>query len=140
MSGEASYTPYHPRWYRRRVSVWWWLESWRYAKFVTREITSLAVAFFALVALLKVRALSAGPEAYAEFLALMKRPLFLVLNSLALLLILFHAVTWFKLAPKAMVVRFGGKRVPDSVITGLNYLAWFAVSGAVVWVLLRGRS
>src|SRR3989454_11117143 len=45
-SAEAHYTPYHPRWYRRRVSVWWWLQNRAYAGFVLRELTSVFVAFF----------------------------------------------------------------------------------------------
>ncbi len=138
MNAEVRYTPYHPKWYRRRVSVWWWLESWRYAKFVLRELTSLAVAFFALLALWKVHALRAGPDAYAQFLERMKSPLFLVLSSVALIFVLFHTWTWFNLAPKAMVVRLGGKRVPDSVIVGLNYLAWAVLSVCVVWLSQRG--
>jgi len=45
MSAGVGYTPYHPRWYRRRVSVWWWMESRSYTGFVLREISSVAVAF-----------------------------------------------------------------------------------------------
>ena len=51
---------------------------------------------------------------------------------------LFHAVTWFNLAPTAMVVRVSGRRVPDWVIVGLNYGAWLVLSVAVAVVLLRG--
>lgn len=138
MSAGARYTPFHPKWYRRRVSVWWWLVSWRYTKFVLRELTSVSVASFAGVALWKVRAIAAGPEAYARFLARMQSPIFVALNGVALLFVLFHAVTWFNLAPKAVVVRLGGKRVPDWVIQGLNYLAWAVVSAGAVWVLRRG--
>lgn len=138
MSAAIRSTPYHAKWYRRRVSVWWWLESWRYTKFVLRELTSVAVAFFALIALWKVRAIAGGPQAYAEFLAWMQSPLFLVLNGVAFLFVLFHSVTWFNLAPKAMVVRLGGKRVPDRVIQVLNYLAWAVVTGLAIWVLRRG--
>jgi fumarate reductase subunit C len=120
------------------VSVWWWLASWRYTKFVLRELTSLAVAFFALVTLWQLYALGQGPEAYARFVAWMRTPLFLALHSLAFLALLFHSITWFNLAPKAMVVRLQGKRVPDFVIAGLNYFAWLAASAAVAWLLLRG--
>ena len=138
MSAPARYTPYHPKWYRRRVSVWWWLQKGVYATFVLRELTSVFVAFFALVTLWQLRAVAHGPEAYAHVLAWMRTPLFLALNTVALAFILFHAVTWFNLAPKAMVLRLGGKRVPDGLIAGLNYLAWLLLSGAVTWVLLRG--
>src|SRR5262249_42542777 len=33
MSVGPHYTLYHPRWYRRRVSVWWWLQNWSYTRF-----------------------------------------------------------------------------------------------------------
>ena len=138
MSAGPQYTLYHPRWYRRRVSVWWWLQKGSYAFFVLRELTSVFVAYFALVTLWQVRAVVHGPDEYAQFLARLKSPLFLALHGVAFLFVLFHAVTWFNLAPKAMVVRLGGKRVPDGVVAGLNYLACLLLSGGVAWVLLRG--
>ena len=64
MSAEPHYTLYHPRWYRRRVSVWWWLQNRSYAGFVLRELTSVFVAYFAVLYLWQLRALAQGPEAY----------------------------------------------------------------------------
>jgi fumarate reductase subunit C len=139
MSTEPHYTLYHPRWYRRRVSVWWWLQNRSYTAFVLRELTSVFVAFFALVYLWQLRALVHGPEAYAQFLARLKTPRVLALDTVAFLFVLFHAITWFNLTPKAMVVRLRGKRVPDWVIVALNYVAWLVLSGVVAFVLLRGR-
>jgi len=118
--------------------VWWWLSSWRYTKFVLRELSSVFVAFFAAVTLWQLLALGQGPQAYGQFVARLQSPLFLVLHAISFLFVLFHAVTWFNLAPKAMVVRLGGTRVPDGVIVGLNYFAWLALSGVVVWLVLRG--
>jgi fumarate reductase subunit C len=141
MSGPAAhrYTLYHPRWYRRRVSVWWWLQNRTYAGFVLRESTSVFVAFFAFVLLWQVRAVALGPEPYARFLARMSSPLFVVLHLVAFLFVLFHAITWFNLAPAAMVVRVGGTRVPDWLIVAANYGAWVALSVAVAVVLLVAR-
>jgi len=138
MSAGPHYTLYHPRWYRRRVSVWWWLQNRSYAGFVLRELTSIFVAFFALVSLWQLRALIQGPEAYAHFLARLKTPLFLALDGVAFVFVVFHAVTWFNLAPTAMVVRLRGQRVPDWIIAALNYVAWLVLSAAVAWILLRG--
>jgi len=138
VSAGAGYTPFHPRWYRRRVSVWWWLESRSYTGFVLRELTSVFVAFFALVLLWQIRALGHGPEAYARVLARLRSPLFVTLNAVALAFVLFHSITWFNLAPKAMVVRLKGKRVPDLVVAGANYAAWIVLSAAVAAILLRG--
>ena len=83
-------TPYRPRWYRRRMSVWWWLKNRAYAKFVLREMTSVFVALFAALYLWQLRALAQGPDAYARSTALLKTPLFLVLDTVALLFVLFH--------------------------------------------------
>jgi fumarate reductase subunit C len=132
------YTLYHPRWYRRRVSVWWWLQNRSYAGFVLRELTSVFVALFAVVLLWQLHTLVRGPEAYARFLARLGTPLFLALHGVAFLFVLFHAITWFNLTPKAMVVRLSGKRVPDWVVVGLSYAAWLLLSGAVAIILLRG--
>jgi fumarate reductase subunit C len=133
----APYTPFHPRWHRKRVSVWWWLQKGSYTLFVLRELTSVFVALFALVWLWQVRAIRRGPEDYAEFLAWMKTPGLVALSAVSLLFVLYHAITWFNLAPKAMVMRVAGKRVPDWAVAGSNYLAWAVLSAAVAFVLLR---
>ncbi len=133
----TGYTEYHPRWHRTRVSTWWWLARWPYLKFILREISSVFVAWFVVVLLLQIRALSRGPERYAEFEQWLQNPLILLLNLIALFFVAFHAVTWFSLAPKAMAVRFRGKRVPDLWIAGANYAAWAAVSLVVAWFLVR---
>jgi fumarate reductase subunit C len=131
------YTLYHPRWYRRQVSVWWWLQNRTYAGFVLRELTSVFVAFFALIYLWQLRALAQGPEAYAQFLARLSTPPYLALHALTFVAVVFHSITWFNLAPRAMVVRVGGRRVPDWAIVGLNYGAWIVLSVVIAVILLR---
>ena len=138
MRAGAHHTPYHPKWYRPRMSVWWWLKKWTYARFVLRELTSVFVAFFALLLLWQIRAVLEGPEAYARVTARLQTPLFLALDVVALFFVLFHAITWFNLAPTAMVVRVRGKRVPDWVVAGSNYAAWVLLSLAIAGILLRG--
>ncbi len=133
----TEYTPFHPRWYRQRVSTYWWLWKWPYLKFVLRELSSVFVAYFVLLTLAQVRCLSGGPEAYAEFQQWTKNPFLIALNGISLFFVLFHVLTWFNLAPRAMVVRLGGKRVPNIVIAGANYVAWLAVSGGLAWLILR---
>src|SRR5438046_3454791 len=138
MSAGPHYTLYHPRWYRRRVSVWWWLQKRSYTGFVLRELTSVFVAFFSVVYLWQLYALAHGPEAYGQLLARLRTPLFLALDTVAFLFVLFHAITWFNLTPKAMVFRLRGKRVPGWVIVGLTYAAWVALSWLVAFLPLRG--
>lgn len=137
MTAGGHYTRFHPRWYRHPVSVWWWLARWRYTKFVLREFSSVFVASFAIVTLWQLLALGEGPDAYQRFATRLGRPTFVIFNGVAFVFILVHAITWFNLAPKAMVVRLRGKRVPDWLLVGLNYLTWLVLSAALAWWLLR---
>jgi fumarate reductase subunit C len=129
---------YHPRPYRPRVSTYWWLQRWSSLKFILREVSSVFVAWFAVVLMLLVRALSAGPEAYQAFQDWLRSPWLVAINAISLAFVVFHAVTWFNLAPKALAVRLGGKRVPGWMIAGGNYAAWLAVSAALAWLLIGG--
>lgn len=138
MSQRPAYTPYHPRWYRIRVSTYWWSGQWSYLRFILRELSSLSIAYFVVLFLLQIRALTRGPQAYAEFQESLKTPLLIGLNAVALLFVLFHSITWFNLAPKAIVVRVRGRRIPDLIIAMANYVAWLAVSALVAWLLLTG--
>jgi len=124
---------YHPR-----VSTWWWLHRWGHLRFILRELTSVAVAAWVVITLWQLCALDSGPAAYAEFQARLRTPWLLALNLVSFVFVLFHAVTWFNLAPAAMVVRVGGKRVPAALIAASNYAAWAAASAFVAWFLLRG--
>jgi fumarate reductase subunit C len=135
MSGKMLYTPHHPKWLRRRMSVWWWLKSWPYMRFILRELTSLFVAVTAIVNLWLAGALAKGPDAYDSFLTRMASPPFLVLNTVALLFVLFHATTWFNLAPLVKSVRIRGKRVPDAAVTGAFYGLWAVVTALMAWIL-----
>ena len=107
-------------------------------KFILREASSVFVAWIVIVTLLQIRRLSRGPADYAEFQSWLRNPFMLVLNIVSLFFVIFHAVTWFNLAPKAMAVRMGGKRLPNLAISGPNYVAWVVISAAVAWILLRG--
>ncbi len=132
------YTEYHPRWYRQRVSTYWWLGRWPYLRFILRELSSLAVAFFVVLTLAQVYALSQVAQAYGELQEWLRQPAVLVLNGVVFLFTVFHTLTWFAAAPKAMAVRLGGKRVPEWAVAAPNYAAWLLASGAVAWFLLRG--
>jgi fumarate reductase subunit C len=138
MSEQPVYTPYHPRWLRSRPSTYWWLKRRAYLAFITRELSSIFIAWFIVYLLLLIRAVSQGDASYRQFLDWSRHPLVLLLNVVTLFFVVFHAVTWFNLAPKAMVVRRGGKRVPASVISASNYLAWAGATALVLWLLLGG--
>jgi fumarate reductase subunit C len=131
-------TEYLPKSFHTRVSTYWWLTRWAYLKFTLREGSAVFVAWAVIVTLLQIHALTSGPEAYAEFQNWLRSPLVLAVNVVSFLFVVFHAVTWFNLAPKAMAVRLRGKRLPNLAISAPNYVAWVVISAAVAWILLRG--
>ena len=133
----ANYTPFHPCWYRPRVSVYWWLGEWHYLKFILRELSSVFVAVVVVETLMLIRAMHNGPEAYARFLQSMQNPLVLLLNVISFFFVLFHAITWFNLAPSAMPIRMGGKPVPAALVAAPSYAAWIVISAVVSWLVLQ---
>ena len=132
-----AYTEFHPRWYRPQVSTYWWLGKWAYVKFILRELTSVAVAWTVALILLQIFELTRSEVHYARFENLMSSPLMIAVNIVAFAFLLLHSITWFNLAPKAMAVRVGGKRVPALAISGPQYLAWIAISAIVIVIIAR---
>lgn len=138
MTAPTGRTAHHPPWLRRRMSTYWWLQRRAHLGFILRELSSVFVAWFVVYFLMLVRAVNEGSAAYEQFLEWSARPAILSVNLVALAFVTFHAVTWFNLAPKAMVVRLRGRRVPALLIAGSNYLAWAVASAGVAWLLLGG--
>jgi fumarate reductase subunit C len=132
----ANYTEFHPRWHRPRMSVFWWVGRRSYLLFVLRELSSVFVAWSVVFLLLLVRAVGQGGAAYQRFLDLSSNPWMLVLNVVTLAFLVLHAITWFNLAPQAMVVRLRGERVPRSRIIGAHYAAWALLSALAAWLIL----
>ena len=131
------YTDYHPRWLRRHVSTYWWLEKPSYFAFILRESTCLFVGWFAVYLLLLIAAVVDGPDAYAQFLAWSASPWMITLNIVSFALMVFHAITFFEAAPQALVVHLGHTRVPGRLVLIGHYAAWAVSSAAVIWLLAR---
>ena len=127
---------YQPRLYRRRPSTFWFVERRTYQVFVLRELSSLFVAWFVAYLLLLVHSIGAGPGAYHDFLAWAGQPWMLAVNALTLAFVMLHAVTWFSLAPDAMVLHLRGQRVPRDRVIAAHYALWVVVSALVVWLVL----
>lgn len=120
--------------YKPHMNIFWWSKRWIHIKFIGRELTSICVAFYSIILLVFVVSLFSGPEAFDRLISILRHPLMIVINIFLLLGLLFHSITWFNLAPKAMVVKLGEKQVPGIFIALLNYAAWVIIS--VLLILL----
>ena len=130
------YRPYHPKSYRPRVPIFWWLRQWAYLKFIARELTCVLVAYSAVILLVLVVVVDQGQAAYLEFVDWLSRPSVVAFHVAVLLGALFHTVTWLNLAPMAIVVKLGDRKVPPTAVLIGHYGAWFACSVVVAWLLL----
>ncbi|HWC15648.1 MAG TPA: hypothetical protein VG498_01470 [Terriglobales bacterium] len=131
-----AYTEFHPRWYRPPISTYWWLGKPAYVKFILRELSSVAVAWTVALLLVQIWALSGGLRAYARFTDSMASPVMIAVNIVAFAFLMLHSITWFNLAPKAMVVRVRGIRVPGLLISGPQFLAWIGISIAILAIVI----
>lgn len=136
--GNPAYTRFHPRWHRRRMPIFWWLRKFSYVRFIARELTSIAVAYAALLLIVQAWFLSGGPGPYEAFREWLMRPWVVVLHALIFLNLLYHAGTWLNLTPKALVLRVGRMRVPDLAVILAHWGGWVIVSAAVWWFLGGG--
>src|SRR5260370_18666564 len=133
----ARYTEFHPRWYRRRMPVFWWVGRRSYLIFVLRELSSVFIAWSVVFLLLLIHAVGQRATEHQQFLHPSSAPWMLALNVIALAFLVFHALTWFNLAPHAMVVRLRGQRVPRTWIAGAHYAGWALLSALAAWLILR---
>lgn len=116
----------------------WYLRPAYLLRYSLRELTAVFVLAAALVFLVGLAALVAGPEAWAAFVARLSSPWMLGLHLVLFLAALYNSVTWFLVAPKAMPAMFIGTRpVPERWIV-LGHLLVFLVVSSGVLVLLAG--
>lgn len=120
--------------YKRHMNIFWWANRWVHIKFIARELTSICVAGYSLIFLFFAWAVLKGPEELEAFTSAMRSPVMILLHVLFLAGLLFHSITWFNLAPKAMVIKMGKYNVPALFIALINYLGWLVISAVLVWL------
>lgn len=132
----TGYKRFSPRMYDRKMSIFWWTSRKPYVKFILRELTSVFVAIYAIILLFKISALKQGPEAWESILAFLSSPLSVTLHVVIFVFIIFHSITWFMLAPTAMVLKIGKRRIPGTAIILANFLIWIILSAGIFWIVL----
>ena len=115
----------------------WWRKNPFYLWYMLREASCVFVTAYALVLLCGLYRLSQGADAFDGWRAALASPWSIAFHLAALLLVLYHAWTWFKVMPKTMpFIRVGGKRVADNAIIGTGVTAAVILSAllfAFVW-------
>ncbi|MFV8049426.1 fumarate reductase subunit C [Mycobacterium sp. 48b] len=120
--------------YRQPVPLLWWTRRRSYLRYMLREASCKAVAWSVVYLGLLVWALGSGRHEWFQNFS--RHPLVIALNLLVLAFLLLHTVTWFSLAPRAMVVHLRGRQVPAGAVLAGHYAAWLVVSAVIAWVVL----
>lgn len=101
--------------------------------------TGVVYLLLGFVALRMVWALGSGPAAWADALEDLRNPLYLAFHALCLVSVVFVAVRFFRLFPKAQPPRIGPLQPPPRpVIHTMLYAVWIAVTVGVSVVLAGG--
>lgn len=123
--------------YVRPVSkTTWYMRNGRYRKYMLREVTCLLVGVYCFLSIWALAALAGGSaDSWNAFLASQQNMPMVVFHAFALVFFLvYQAFDWFKLAPKAMPLQLGEKKLPDRYIIIAHYVAWALVSMLVFWL------
>lgn len=114
----------------------WYFGHPRYRRYMLREVTCLLVGFYCFLMIWALAALAGGSaERWDAFLAAQQNAAMVVVHAVALVYYLVYMTfDWFKLAPKAMPVQLGEKKLPDRAIVIGHYAAWAAVTLFIFWL------
>jgi fumarate reductase subunit C len=137
-SPNPEHTRYHPRWHRERIPLFWWTRNRRYIGFIVRELTAVLVLYACCLLLAQMVAVGRGVESYQAFVEWLARPWVLALHAFVLAGLLFHSVTWLNLAPKALILRVGSRKVPPRLVLVGHYAAWLGTSALIVLAVVWG--
>ena len=108
----------------------------RYKVYMLRELTSVVVGFYTFTLIFALAALAENSASHWNaFLASQQNTAMVAVHGFALVyFILYQTFAWFKLAPKALPLQIGEKKLPDRYIVIAHYIIWTLVSVFVFWL------
>jgi len=120
-----------------RPMAGWWRRNPFYLWYMVREASCVFITIYALVLLVGLWRLSQGQAAFDAWRAALTTPISVVFHLMALVLVIYHSWTWFKIMPKTMpFIRIGGRRIADRTIITSGVIATI-VASLVLFVAVR---
>jgi succinate dehydrogenase subunit C len=120
-----------------RPMAGWWRRNPYFVRYMIREGSSVFLAVYAFILLVGLFRLTQGQAAWDAWRAALASPVSLVFHWLALLVVSYHAYTWWKVAPKtAPDLRWRNRPLPDPIITGGGLAATIGAS-VLIYILVR---
>ena len=114
--------------------TWWGAK--RILTYLLLDATGIIYFLVGFVAIRIVRALGEGPAAWEALLADLEHPLYIAFHLLCLVSVVFVAVRFFRLFPKAQPPTIGPlKPPPRPVIHAMLYVVWIGITVGLGLVL-----
>ena len=118
--------------YQQKQSRWWWLQNRFFLLYMVREATAIWVLMYCLLLFSGLVSLTLGQDAWSDWVSMLSHPATVLFHLLVLAAVLYHAVTWFKLAPKIMVVRIGNWALPERMMLFGQWLGLLILTATVL--------
>ncbi len=122
--------------YRPSLGRTWWLKNNAFKAYMLREATALPLLFFLLCLSFGIYSLGQGESQWLHWQQIMRNPVVIAINLLALAASLFHAWTFFQLFPRVMPIRLGSFSVPASALIAGQWAGVAAVFALTAWLFL----
>ena len=116
-------------------STWWTAP--RIRNYLLFDATGVIYILIGLMVLRAVWSLGAGPDAWNLVITQYTHPLYIAFHALTLVSVIFVAVRFFSLFPKAQPRNMGPTPPPDAVIKGMLYVVWIGLT-VVLSAILAG--
>ncbi len=123
--------------YRREMKRSWFMEVPFYQRYAVREATAITTLIYTIILICGLAALVQGPAEFSAWVEAQKSFLAMAFADLALLMALYHTMTWFAAAPKAMPLQFGVKKVPEKQVILGNWVIMILASIIVFFIIGR---
>ncbi len=124
--------------YNRPVTRTWWTQWSFYVKYMLREGTAIFAVLVALELMLITALPFFGVKPADAVCCVLSNPVAIILNIVSLVAVIFHAVTWFNLMPKAMRMFFTKKPTDTKLIPDSYYVIalWVATAVSSIVIIL----
>jgi fumarate reductase subunit C len=115
-------------------ATWW--SAKRIRIYLLFDATGIVYLLVALLGIEIVSELGAGPEAWGALMERLKHPVYIAFHVLSLASVIFVAVRFFRLFPKAQPPTIGpAKPPPAPVIHAMLYVVWLGITALMTAIL-----
>lgn len=120
----------------QRPMAGWWRRNPFYLWYMLREASCIFITAYALVLLTGLLRLHQGKPQFDAWRESLAGPWGLAFHTAAVLMVLYHAWTWFKVMPKTLpFIRLGARRVPDRAIVAAGLASALVLSILLFWAV-----